>query len=426
MIDTPRGNPEFFERIQKEIEEGAESPTSGKRSRPNGHDPRGGKDELVDVKVYDAGDIEVSKIPPRGWLLGLTFCRKFISGLIAEGGAGKTAIRYVQLLAAATGRNLTGEHVHVRCHVLIVSLEDDLDEIRRRIGAAMLLHGVTQADIKGWLHYCTPKGLKLLQTDPHGVRAVGALYPQLIKVITELNIDLITIDPFVKCHGVEENDNNAIDQVCIMLATIADEHDCAVDLVSHARKGGATPGDAERERGASSKKDAGRLMRTATGMTEQEGELFGVPATERKSLVRVDDAKINLAPRSAEAMSFKIIGVPLGNGNPAYPNGDNVQTAERWAPPDIFAGVTAAMWNTIIDEISAGLPDGRRYTNANNATDRAGWKIVAKHIDRTEAQARAIINIWVKNQVLLVKDYDDPVTRKPLKGLTGNPAKRPG
>src|ERR1700737_1309146 len=93
--------------------------------------PRVGKEEvepleILDfVKVHDAGDIDVAKIPPRGWLLGTTFCRKFISGLIAEGGAGKTAIRYVQYLAAASGRPITGEHVHVRSRVLIVCLEDD-------------------------------------------------------------------------------------------------------------------------------------------------------------------------------------------------------------------------------------------------------------------------------------------------------------
>ena len=45
------------------------------------------------IKVHDAGDIDVTKIPPRGWLLGVSFCRKFISGLVAEGGGGKTAIR---------------------------------------------------------------------------------------------------------------------------------------------------------------------------------------------------------------------------------------------------------------------------------------------------------------------------------------------
>ena len=177
------------------------------------------------IKVHDAGDIDVTTIAPRGWLLGVTFCRKFISGLIAEGGGGKTAIRCAQYLAAATGRKLTGEHVHVRSRVLIVCLEDDLDEVKRRIGAAMLHHGVTPEQIKGWLYYCTPKGLKLLQTDARGGRAIGVLHSELRKIIAELKIDLVAIDPFVKSHGVEENDNNAIDEVCIMLAQIADEYD---------------------------------------------------------------------------------------------------------------------------------------------------------------------------------------------------------
>ena len=48
----------------------------------------------------------------------------------------------------------------------------------------------------------------------------------------------------------------------------------------------------------------------------------------------------------------------------------------------------------------------------------------AKHIERTEKQARAIIKLRVKNQVLWADDYDDPVERKPLKGLRANQAKR--
>jgi RecA-family ATPase len=61
-------------------------------------------------------------------LLGTVFCRTFLSGLIGVGSAGKTAIRYVQYLAAATGRDLTGERVHHRSRVQIVCLEDDLNE----------------------------------------------------------------------------------------------------------------------------------------------------------------------------------------------------------------------------------------------------------------------------------------------------------
>jgi len=387
---------------------------------PNGHDWTS-----KPVEVHDAGDIDVTKIPPRGWLLGVSFCRKFLSGLIGEGAGGKTAVRYAQYLAAATANKITGEHIHVRCRVLIVCLEDDLNEVERRIGAAMLHHDINREDLKGWLFYCTPKGLKLLKIDPHDGFASGNLDSELRSIIAQHSIDLVSIDPFVKSHGVSENDNNAIDQVCLVLANIADEANCAIDIISHARKGQATPGDAERERGASAKKDAGRLVRTVTSMTEAEADTFGISVQERKSLLRIDDAKVNLTPRSADAMWFKLLGVSLGNQTADYPNGDNVQTVERWFPPDNF-NVSTATLNVIIDEIDKGLESGQRYSNANNATDRAAWKVITKHLDRTEKQARAMINTWVKNQVLIAKNYDDPVERKKLKGLNANPAKRPG
>jgi len=99
------------------------------------------------------------------------------------------------------------------------------------------------------VYYCCPGGLKLLQTGAGGV-ALRALNAELRRLIKELKIDIVGIDPFVKAHGVEENDNNLIDQVGITLAELGDEFDCAVDLASHARKGTAAPGDADRDRGA--------------------------------------------------------------------------------------------------------------------------------------------------------------------------------
>ena len=253
----------------------------------------------------------------------------------------------------------------------------------------------------------------------------GKLGAALERSITRRSAGTVFLDPFVKTHSVGENDNMAIDFVVEILAELAIRLDCAICSPHHTRKGAADPGNADTGRGAGSLKDAFRLCYTLSPMSK-EADTFGVSTEDRQSLVRLDSGKVNLGRRAADARWFRLIGISIGNPSELYPQGDEIQTVKCWTPPDTFAGVAAATWNTIIDEISAGLPDGRRYTNANNATDRAGWKIVAKHIDRTEAQARAIINIWVKNQVLLVKDYDDPVTRKPLKGLTGNPAKRPG
>jgi hypothetical protein len=377
------------------------------------------------VVVRNAGDIVPSQIPPRGWLLGTSFCRKFLSGLIGVGGAAKTTIRYAQYLALATGRNLTGEHVHHRVPVLIVCLEDDLTEVQRRIAAAMLYHEVEPAEVRDHLLYCCPRGLKILQIDPGGGRVAGDLHGQLDHIVARLGIGLVAIDPFVKSHGVDENDNRAMDEVCMMLCSLADQYDCAIDIVHHGRKGNTEPGDADRSRGASATVSAGRLMRTATTMTAEEAELFGIALSERASFVRVDDAKINLAPRSGDASWFRLVSVALGNGTHTYPNGDHIQTVERWMPPDLWRAPTS-VFNAILDDIDEGLAGGRRYSDQNAARDRAAWPIVVKHLDRTEEQARKMVKTWVEKGVLVVEDYDDPVDRKPRKGLRVNPAKRPG
>ena len=103
-------------------------------------------DEQGGLREWDFGE-DAGLPPPREWLLGTTFCRTFLSSLLAAGGVGKTALRYAQFLSLATGRNLTGEHVHLRCRVLVISLEDDENELKRRMLAVMKHHGITHDDI---------------------------------------------------------------------------------------------------------------------------------------------------------------------------------------------------------------------------------------------------------------------------------------
>jgi hypothetical protein len=87
---------------------------------------------LDSLGEHDAGD-DIEAPPPRGSLLANTFCRRFLSSLLGDGGVGKTALRYTQYLSLAIGRSLTGEHVFQRARVLVISLEDDTEELQRRI-----------------------------------------------------------------------------------------------------------------------------------------------------------------------------------------------------------------------------------------------------------------------------------------------------
>jgi hypothetical protein len=374
---------------------------------------------------WDAGD-DVELPPPRAWLLGNVFCRSFVSSLFGDGGTGKTSVRYAQLLSLAIGRSLTGEYVFQRCRVLIVSLEDDKAELRRRIRALCLHYKIDRAELKGWLFLSAPGGPKagkLLSSDLRGRLVVGTLVAKLEAVILTREIDIVAIDPFVKSHAVEENANSAIDMVVQVLSDMAARYNIAVDAPHHMSKGQAEPGNANRGRGASALKDGARLVYTLTTMTPEEAVKFRIGEDDRRQFIRMDHGKVNLVPQRAMKW-FHLVGVPLGNATDLYPHGDEVQVVEPWEPPSTWKEFSDELTELILAEIDAGLPDGTRYSDAPNAKERAAYKVVQKHIpDKSDQQAREIIKTWVSEGKLERRKYDNVQERKSVLGLWASRAK---
>jgi hypothetical protein len=252
------------------------------------------------------------------------------------------------------------------------------------------------------------------------------LADSLEAVIVGRQIDMVSLDPFVKSHSVDENSNSAIDDVVQVLTDLAAKHDIGVDVPHHISKGTADPGNANRGRGASAMKDGARLVYTLTPMNPDEAKAFGVSEEDRRSLIRMDSGKVNITPPLRGARWYRLIGMPLGNETLKYPNGDEVQTVEVWDPPETWAGLSADLLNRILADIDAGLPDGNRYTDAAKAGDREAWQVVVTHApDKTEAQAREVIKTWVRDGVLVPSEYSNPTTRKAVRGLRLDPAKRP-
>jgi hypothetical protein len=386
-----------------------------------------------DNEVWDVGD-DPGPIPPRGWLLATQFCREFLSLLVAPGGTGKTALRYLQAIDLAREipagtkmptQTITGFWKFQRCKVLIVGLEDGRNEMNRRLAGALMHHRIDRAEVKGHLFCWSPKGMKLAEMKG-GSRQIGELERQLRGQIERRGIDLILVDPLVKAHAMDENDNAGMDFVCELLTKLSIEYDIAIDTAQHTRKGTLAAGDSDNGRGASAVRDAGRLAYTLATMTEDEAKTFGVPEGERRFYVRLDSAKVNIMPPAEKATWFKLVGVKLGNGTTLYPNGDEVQTVEPWTPPETWAGLSTVALNAALTEIDAGLANGHRYSDANAARDRAAWTVVQHHCpDKTEPQCREIIRTWVKNGVLYKDDYEDPIKREPCKGLRLDASKRP-
>lgn len=377
----------------------------------------------ADCPVWDAGENR-GRPPPRGWLLANTLCRRCLSVLVASGGKGKTALRLLQLLSLAVGRSLTGQRVFHRARVLYVSLEDDRDELDRRLLAAMRHHDISREDLQGFFYIANPIGMKLTE----GRDKPGPLERWLRATIKTYKIDIVCIDPLVKAHGLDENDNVGIDYVVTLLTRIAHDYDGAIDVLHHEGKANSgEPGDANRGRGATAIKDAARLCSTLTSMSEKERNQFGVSAEESRHLIRLDSGKVNILPPATDTSWFRLVGVSLDNGTSDYPNGDNVQTVEVWTPPNMWSDLTDDKSNAILDDIVRGLDDGSRYSSSPQAKKRAVWLVVQRHMpDYFEAKAKELIKTWEKNGLLKMEPYVDPNRREKQSGLVVDGKKRPG
>jgi hypothetical protein len=241
-------------------------------------------------------------------------------------------------------------------------------------------------------------------------RIEGDLGKQLREKIKRLKVDVVSLDPFVKTHSLEENSNSDMDYICSLLTELSIECKIGVDSPHHVRKGTIAPGDADAGRGASGVRDAARLVYTLCTMNDKEARTFEIGENVRRFYVRLDSAKINTAPPAEKSEWFRLVSVPLENATPEYPAGDHVQVAEPWTPPDTELDVD--IQNKILDQIHVGMPNGQRYSNAPRATDRQAWKVVQTIARKTEPLCRKIIKEWMDDGVLTVGSYHDPVTRK--------------
>jgi DNA polymerase len=381
-----------------------------------------------ELNDWDAGELlgKGPKPPPRQWLYGWQLCRGFASSLVAPGDHGKTTMRLTQAVELASGRELLGHRIYQRCRVLVLCLEDDKDELWRRLLAICLHHGVDSAELRGWLFCANFNGAKIAE-EIGGKRVLGKLEPMLRKAIERRKPDAVILDPFVKLHALDENDNPDMDFVCSQLVKLAHEYNIAIDSPAHTRKGALTAGDSDNRRGASAQRDAARLDYTLTVMSEVEAKQFGIELDLRKGYVRLDRAKANIV-RAIKASWYHLVSVQLDNSTDQYPEGDAVQALETWTPPDV-QDLDPDSGNRILDKIDAGMPDGNRYSGAASAKKRAAWPIVAAEMsDMTEAQAREIIKEWLRRGVLISREYDKPNEghgSKKADGLFVDPAKRP-
>src|ERR1700722_9390194 len=375
----------------------------------------------IELTLEPARLPDPTTIPPRKWLYGSELIRGFVSVLVSPGGTGKTAYAMMVAACCALHRNLLGNKVFQQVNCAVFNLEDPMEELERRLAAIMIHHKIKERELRGryFLHSAESRKVVIAQLDKEGFEVIYPDKDALIAQFIANKIGIAVVDPFSESHSLEENSNPHMVKAMAAWREVARETNAAILLVHHVRKG--TSLDIEAARGAKAMTDSARVGLLMTPMSPEEAVSFDLTEEERIAYVRLDNAKTNMAPKAAEARWFKLAQVELGNTeiDDLYPNGDRVAALEQWQAPRTMHGVAWTDIIEILDRVQEGPSPGELYTETKKGRNNDRWvgDLLCEIADRTPAQARIIIKLWMKSELLIEREYDSAKSKRQVIGL---------
>jgi len=281
--------------------------------------------------------IEPGLIPPRKWLYGRHLIRGRVSLDVAAGGVGKTSLKIGEAVAMAAGVDLYNKALpEGPLRVWLYNLEDDMDELQRRIAATCQYFRIHPRQLQDRLFIDSglDRPFTIATATRDGATIAIPVVEAMLEQIAANAIDVLVVDPFVSSHGVSENDNMAIDAVVKKgFVRIAHEGNCALNLVHHIRKGNGEEADIDSARGAASLVGAARSAVVYNRMSDAEAAKAGVDPDKRTFYFKVQNGKSNLAPGGERADWYRMENCDLDNG-------DKVGVATQWiwpAPADLVS-----------------------------------------------------------------------------------------
>jgi hypothetical protein len=313
-----------------------------------------------------------SLIPPREWLFGSHYARKYLTATFGAGGGGKSANAVTELLSMVTGRPLLGGAPAKPLRVWYLNLEDPAVEIERRFAGAAKHFGVTAEQIGDRLYTDSGRDQEfvVMKMDGRGTKVCEPVVRQIIAEIKAREIDVLVVDPFVSTHEVEENDNSKIQQVAALWVSIADQTNCSVELIHHVTKGNLEV-TADSGRGAGALKDKARSVRVINPMAEAQATSAGIPKEEASGYFRVEMGKANLTKGGGKPTWRRFASVGLGNGPKTLGlalNGDSIGVVEPWSWPTVASAV-----EDVPVELLDGLKARMGASNYRESEQSADW-----------------------------------------------------
>lgn len=360
--------------------------------------------------------VDPRSIPPRRFLYGSHYIRKFASVTVAPGGIGKSLLVLCECIAMATGRPILNVKPAGICKVVYFNAEDPLDEIQRRVLAICQHHGIDQSELVGQLFIASGRDQEMVLSRGENGDILEPVFDLMERFAEAESIDLFAFDPLANMTEAPET-NDAFRRLGKRLSLMADRLNVSVELVHHTRKLNGNEASVEDSRGGSALIGAVRSGRALNPMTPDEAAKAGLET--HIDFFRVEAAgKANLARAAQHSTWYRRVSIPL-------PNGDDVASVEPWQWPDAFDGVTAR------DAIRVQSMVGQAEPKPRFSSQAAGWVGVivadALGLDLTDKAQRARVNsmigTWIRTQVLEVVEVYDPAKGRETKIVVPGPNK---
>jgi DNA-binding transcriptional ArsR family regulator len=175
------------------------------------------------------------------WLIEGLWSRGAVGILGGEPKSCKTFLALEVAVAVATGSACLGTYPVPRAgRVLLYAAEDSLIDVRRRLEGLCSRTGTPLEDLE--VHVITEPVLRVdLEEDRR----------RLQEAVKRIRPSLVILDPFVRLHRVDENVSAQVVPLLAFLRELQRDHDTAVLVVHHARKGAGRARQGQALRGTS-------------------------------------------------------------------------------------------------------------------------------------------------------------------------------
>ena len=358
-----------------------------------------------DIVLKPLGILSPRMRKKRQFIVPNRFMRGHVTLTSAPPGVGKTLHAIQEAVSLVSGNDFMNVGIDAKYRVAIINNEESRDEIERRIEATCIAFNIAFEEIaEGLFIHSGVDAQKFVVARDVGGSVVYTPHQEAVaRMINELKIDVLVLDPFVQTHFVPENANEAISRVMVgMREMLTGEHQCALNLVHHIRKPQAgtnhTAGDMFSARGAGAMQGEAHFVYTLADMNSKEAEKLGIADDDKGWYLRLDDAKAKLAPPSG-AQWFEREGIEI----PRQIGSEEVGALIPWEPPENPLHVTTAtalqILNIIDSRWKAGKPFGKQG-------DRSLLKWIMKENSLTRLAVKNLLHQWDENDVTAYEMFD--------------------